>query len=128
MKNFSALLKSSLFSGVSENELADITRCLGARFRTYYKGESIHNIGDFVRETGIVTAGSVHIVKSDAWGNQNIIAEVCEGEMFGEAFVCGGVGLLPVSIVAAADCEIMLADFQRIITQCGKACVFHTIL
>lgn len=128
MKNFSVLQNSPLFSGVSDTELAEMTKCLGAKFKTYGKGESVYLAGDFVREIGVVAGGKVHIVKDDAWGNQNIIAEIGEGEMFAEAFVCGGVGVLPVSVIAAADSEVMFADFQRIMTHCSNACVFHSLL
>jgi CRP-like cAMP-binding protein len=128
MKNISALQNSPLFQGVSDTELAEMTKCLGARFKRYVKGETIYRAQDFVREIGVVIEGRVHIVKDDAWGNQNIIAEIISGEMFAEAFVCGGVGILPVSVIAACDCEIMFVDLQRMITQCSNACVFHALL
>ncbi|MDR0381243.1 MAG: Crp/Fnr family transcriptional regulator [Oscillospiraceae bacterium] len=129
MKNiFQALRNSPLFQGISDSELVKMTKCLGAREKTYGKGDFIYAAGDFAREIGIVLDGRVHIVRDDAWGNQNIIAEIGVGEMFAEAFVCGGVGVLPVSVVAACGCEIMFADFQRVITQCGSACVFHGLL
>jgi CRP-like cAMP-binding protein len=128
MKNLSALQKSPLFQGVSDTELAEMAKCLGARFKRYVKDETIYRDQDFVREIGVVIEGRVHVVKDDAWGNQNIIAEISSGEMFAEAFVCGGVGVLPVSVIAACDCEIMFVDLQRIITQCGNACVFHALL
>jgi CRP-like cAMP-binding protein len=126
--DFQALRQSPLFQGVSDSELTEVTKCLGVRERSYDKGEIIYAVGDFVREIGIVLDGRVHILKSDAWGNQNIIAEIGAGEMFAEAFVCGGVGVLPVSVVAASDCKIMFADFQRVVAQCEKACVFHSLL
>ncbi|MDR1589614.1 MAG: Crp/Fnr family transcriptional regulator [Oscillospiraceae bacterium] len=125
---FQPLQRSPLFQGVSDSELAEMIKCLGAREKTYGKGNSVYDAGDFVREIGVVLDGRVHIVRDDAWGNRNIIAEIGEGEMFAEAFVCGGVGVLPVSVVAACDCKIMFADFQRVITQCGSACVFHSLL
>jgi CRP-like cAMP-binding protein len=128
MINFSELQKSPLFQSVSETELAEMTKCLGTRAKTYGKGESVYLSGDFVREIGVVVSGKVHVVKDDAWGNRNVIAEIGAGEMFAEAFVCGGVGILTVSVIAAADCEVMFADFQRIITQCSNACVFHSLL
>jgi CRP-like cAMP-binding protein len=122
------LKHSPLFSGISESELDSLIKCLGSAFRHYLKGESIYLAGSFVREIGVIVSGKVYIVKGDAWGNQNIIAEIRAGEMFAEAFVCGGVGVLPVSVLAAADTEVMFADFQRIITQCSSSCVFHGIL
>ncbi|MDR1486960.1 MAG: Crp/Fnr family transcriptional regulator [Deltaproteobacteria bacterium] len=126
MKNI--LKNSRLFSGVSESEFDSLIKCLGASLRRYRKGESVCLAGGFVSEIGIVVGGKVHIVKGDAWGNQNIIAEIGAGEMFAEAFVCGGVGVLPVSVFAATDAEVMFADFQRVIAQCSNSCVFHRLL
>jgi CRP-like cAMP-binding protein len=128
MKNFSALKKSPLFQGVPEDELGSLVRCLGCTFKSYGKGETVYLAGDFVRELGIVVSGRVHLIKDDAWGNSNIITEVTEGGMFAEAVVCGGVGVLPVTVTAAADAEVMFVDFQRVITTCTSACVFHTLL
>jgi CRP-like cAMP-binding protein len=125
---FSFLKKSALFHGVSEEELGSLIKCLGCTFKTYKKDEVIYLAGDFVREIGIVVSGRTHIVKDDAWGNSNIIAEITDGEMFAEAFVCGGVGVLPVSVIAVLDTEVMFIDFQRAVTTCTSACVFHALL
>jgi CRP-like cAMP-binding protein len=129
MENISSALNTSpIFQGVSEEELGSMVKCLGCKFRTFKKNETVYLAGDFVREIGIVVNGRVHIVKDDAWGNSNIIAEISNGEMFAESVVCGGVGILSVTVVAAADTEVMFVDFQRIITTCTSACVFHSLL
>ena len=128
MDNFLLLNKSPLFQGISENELGSLTNCLGCSFREYKKGETVYHAGDFVREIGIVLSGRIHIIKDDAWGNSNIISEASEGEMFAEAIICGGVGILPVTVSAAADSKVCFVDFQRIVTTCPSACVFHTLL
>jgi CRP-like cAMP-binding protein len=125
---FSALKKSPLFQGISEEELGSLAKCLGCTFRRYKKDETIHLAGDFVREIGIVASGRVHIVKDDAWGNSNIIAEISDGGIFAEAVVCGGLGVLPVTVISAADTSVCFADFQRVIAACPSACVFHTLL
>jgi CRP-like cAMP-binding protein len=129
MKNSSSPLSgSALFQGVSEEEIASLLKCLGCTFRSYAKGETIYAAGDYARQIGLVVNGGVHVVKDDAWGNSNIISEISDGEMFAEAVVCGGAGILPVSVIAATDVEVMFFDFQRIITTCSTACVFHTLL
>jgi CRP-like cAMP-binding protein len=128
LKNILPLKKSPLFQGVSEEELGSLVKCLGCTLKSYNKGETVYLAGDFVREIGIVAAGRVHIVKDDAWGNSNIIAEISVGEMFAEAVVCGGVGVLPVTVVAAVETEVCFMDFQRVISTCSSACVFHTLL
>ena len=121
-------MTSPLFHGVSEEEIGLLVKCLGCTFRAYKKGAVMHHAGDFVREIGIVVSGRAHIVKDDAWGNSNIIAEISDGEMFAEAVVCGGVGILHATVRAAADTAVMFIDFQRIIATCTSACVFHTLL
>jgi CRP-like cAMP-binding protein len=126
--NLADLGQSPLFQGISVTELGALIKCAGCSFRSFRKNQAIYLAGDFIREIGIVVRGRVHVVKDDTWGNSNIIAEVSSGEMFAEAVVCGGTGVLPASAIAASDTEVMFFDFQRIITTCSSACVFHTIL
>ena len=127
--NYSSIIrKSPLFHGISDNELGTLIKCLGCSFKTFKKSESVYLAGDFAQEIGLVVIGRVHILQDDAWGNSNIIAEVTEGGTFAEAYTCGGVGILPVSVVAAAESEIMFFDFQRVTAACSSACVFHTLL
>ena len=129
MRNNALMLKESqLFHGVSEEELGSLVKCLGSSFKDYQKGETVYLVGDFAREIGIVAIGRVHIVKDDSWGNSNIIAEIGAGEMFAESIVCGGIGILPVTVTAAEDTRVCFIDFHRIITTCSSACVFHTML
>ena len=128
MNDFSVLKKSPLFYGVTDGELGSLIKCLGCSFKAYGKGESVYHAGDFAREIGLVVSGRVHILTNDAWGNSNILADTAEGETFAEAYVCGGDGALPVSVVAAEESEIMFFDFQRVTTTCSSACVFHTML
>jgi CRP-like cAMP-binding protein len=124
-ENLLVLKKSPLFRGVEESEFASLTKCLNGTFKTYSKGQTIYNCGDAVKDIGVVVSGRVHITKEDIWGNSNIIAEAAAGDMFAEAFVCGGVEAISVSVLAASDTEIWFINFQKIITTCPSACVFH---
>jgi CRP-like cAMP-binding protein len=126
--NIGALSKSPLFQGISEKELAALVKCAGCRFRKYKKNELIYAAGEYAREIGLVVSGTVITFKDDAWGNSEAIEEIGDGGMFAESYVCGGMGVLPVSVVAAKDVEVMFFDFQRVITTCSSACVFHTML
>ena len=128
MNQVSMLKKSQLFHGVSEEELASLVKCLGCSYKDYKKGETIYHAGDFVHEIGVIMNGSIHIIKDDAWGNSNIIAEIITGEMFAESIVCSGVNVLPVTVTAADDTLVCIINFQRIIMTCSSVCVFHTML
>ena len=126
--NLIALKKPPLFYGVSEDEIGALVKCAGGAFQNYKKGEAIYLAGARVRDIGVVADGKVHIVKDDVWGNSNIIAEIPVGEMFAEAVVCAGEGVMRVSVIAAADCEVCFLNFLRITAVCSSACDFHAIL
>jgi CRP-like cAMP-binding protein len=80
---------------------------------------------DEPRFIGVVLSGALHILQDDFWGNRAILARAEPGELFGEAFSCGGVKKLPVSVQAVEQSEVLLIDLSRIITTCSSACVFH---
>lgn len=127
-KYISTLGRSALFHGISEEKIDSLVKCLGCLFKTFDKGEMIYLAGDSVREMGIVISGRLHIVKDDIFGNSNIITHISAGEMFAETVFCGGVCVLPATVMAVAKSQIMFLDFQRIITPCSPNCVFHTLL
>ena len=73
MKEFFPVLHAApLFSGISDEELAVMLSCLGARIGTFPKGARLLRAGDTVEEVGLVLAGSALVVQEDIWGNRNI--------------------------------------------------------
>ena len=59
MKEFFPVLHTaSLFSCISDEELAAMLSCLGARIGTFPKGSRLLRAGDTVEEVGLVLAGS----------------------------------------------------------------------
>ena len=73
MKEFFPVLHmAALFSGISDEELAAMLSCLGARIDTFPKGSRLLRAGESVEEVGLVLAGSALIVQEDIWGNRNI--------------------------------------------------------
>lgn len=94
--------------------MRELLSFLFANQRSCRKAEIILREGDRPSAVGIVLSGCVHIVQEDFFGNRNIIAEIGEGALFGEAFVCAETAHSPVSVVAAGDCEILQIDYMRI--------------
>ena len=93
MKDFFPVLHTaSLFSGISDEELAAMLSCLGARIDTFPKGSRLLRAGDAVEEVGLVLAGSVLIVQEDIWGNRNILSKAGPGQTFAEVFACAPGG------------------------------------
>lgn len=117
-----------LFFEISAQEMKSLLQCLNARTKTYAKDEIIFLAGDEATDIGLVLTGSVQVVKEDFFGNRTIIAQATKGELFAEAFSCTQDKVLEVSAIAMEKSEIMLIDYQRIITTCPSSCTFHTRL
>lgn len=126
--DWSELKRSKLFSGIDEKELGAMISCLSAEKRKYKRGEYILRYGDPVGVIGLVTTGSVDVIKEDYWGNRNIVAVILPGQTFAESYACAGDVPLGVSVQAAQDSEMLFMNIQRILTTCSSACAFHARL
>ncbi len=92
---------------------------------SYGKNEIILNVGDSINFVGAVLEGSVKIIKTDYDGNESIIAEVLEGDIFAEVFACAEIFRSPVSIISATQSKVLFFDYRKIITSCSSSCIFH---
>ncbi len=120
--------KSVLFNDIDQNNLDAMISCLGGIIKTYKKDAYIFMAGDTVDYVGIILSGKVQIIKEDFGGNRNIITELSEGELFGEAFACEGIDTCTYTVQAVTDCEIMMIKFKKLVTTCSNACAFHSML
>ena len=123
-----ALKRTQLFSGVGEEEIAAMLSCLGARPRTYKKGEYVLRQGEHLSDILVLTQGGLHIQQDDYWGNRSILGRLSPGEMFGEAYVAPESGALLNDVVAVEDSTVLFFDVKRVITTCSSACRFHTMV
>ena len=109
MKEFFPVIHTAaLFSGISDEELAAMLSCLGARIDTFPKGSRLLRAGEAVEEVGLVLAGSVLIVQEDIWGNRNILSKTGPGQTFAEVFACAPGSVLNVSVEAESAVTAML--------------------
>ncbi len=124
-KKYNKIMDNKLFDNISEKDFNRVLACLVAIERNYCKNEVILNEGDSINFVGAVIEGSVKIFKTDYDGNEVIIAEVFEGDIFAEVFVCAEIYRSPVSIVSATQSRVLFFDYRKIITACSSSCVFH---
>lgn len=99
--------------------------CLGARVDAYEKDRIILAEGDPAKYLGIVLTGRAQVVRMDYYGNRSLVASIEPPELFAESFACSGVESMPVSVVAAANTEVMLIEARRVMTGCSCVCGFH---
>ncbi len=121
-------MNNPLFQNISPDEIPVMLKRLHAYTKAYQKEEYIKYAGDPVDFIGIVQSGSIHVLQDDYYGNRNITASISEGSLFGEAFACAGIPILPVDIVAAEDCSITFLNAKAILNTCDNGCKFHHTL
>jgi len=129
MEKYLDLLKTvSLFANVDMSDIKLLLNCLSAKTERFKENETIFLAGNKAEFVGIVLSGQVQVVKEDFYGNKNIVAFIEKGQLFGEAFACADLKILPVSVFSAENSEIMLIDYRKIITTCSNTCSFHSKL
>lgn len=129
MENYLKILRSvPLFYEINDDDLVALLHCLAAKTVDYKSNSLIFKEGDLAQSVGIVLLGEVRIVKDDIYGNQNIMAFVNKGQLFGEAFVCAAIHNIPVSVMANQDSVVMFINYKKIIATCTSCCAFHNKL
>ena len=127
MKEFFPVLHmAALFSGISDEELAAMLSCLGARIDTFPKGSRLLRAGDAVEDVGLVLAGSALIVQEDIWGNRSILSKAMPGQTFAEVFACAPGAVLNVSVEAESAVTVMFLRVRRVLSVCPSACSHHS--
>ena len=123
---FPTLHAAALFSGISDDELATLLSCLGARIDTFPKGSRLLRTGEAVEEVGLVLAGSALIMQEDIWGNRNILSKTGPGQTFAEAFAYAPGAVLNVSVEAESTMTVMFLHIRRVLSVCPSACSYHS--
>lgn len=126
MKKFFPIIKSSsLFSGISDDELAAMLSCLDTHEEQFPKGTFLMRVGDTAESIGFILAGSVLIEQEDFWGNRNIISKAMQGQTFGAAYACAPGSILNVSVIAETPVTVMFLNVKKILAVCPSACAHH---
>lgn len=120
--------KSKIFDNIKKEDIPNMLNCLSATEKSYKKGQYILRTGDVINSVYMVAEGKIHILKEDYWGNQSILGEAGEGELFGEAYACMGNVPVQVNATAVKDSVIIRLDINKVLTVCSSACEFHSRL
>lgn len=127
-KYIEIIKRTQLFSGVANNEISAMLKCLQAKSLTYKKGDYVFREGEHIGDITILVSGKLLIQHDDYWGNRNIVNVIRIGEMFGEAYVAPESGSLLNDVIAEEDSVIIFFDVKRILTTCSTACRFHSMV
>jgi len=126
MKNYIKLLsQTTLFSDISEEDIAKLCECLDAREKEIARDSFVFNAGDKVRSVYLILSGSMHIIDEDFWGNRSIIETLGVHTLFGEAYVLSAAEIHLVSVMAAEDSTVLEIDPVRLYETCSNVCTYH---
>ena len=127
MKNYSSVIRSStLFSGVSEEELDTMLACLRAEKKDFPKDAFLMRTGDTAESIGLVLSGSVLVIQEDVWGNRNILSKAGAGQTFAAAYACAPGSIMNVSVAAETPVTAMFLNVKRVLNVCPSACAHHS--
>ena len=120
MKNYLPLLQTtSLFAGLSAEELQVLLARLGAFVRSYGKGEALVLAGEPNRRVGIVLNGELEAYRPAPGGARVPITRMEPGGVFGDV-LAGSSLSSPVTVLAASPCEVLLVPYERLLLSDGS--------
>lgn len=122
------LLSLPLFEGFNEADLSCISPCLEMRYKSFTKGDIIWLQGDNLKEIGLIIQGAVDINLNDILGGSFLIERVTKGNVFAGVLLCAQIERSPFTVGAAADCDILFLNYQKLITPCPNICPRHSMI
>ena len=119
---------SPLLRGIAQTELKALLQSLGVQMKVYPKNSFIWQVGEQVLLAGVVVAGSVHILREDYWGRQNILAQLGCGNVFGEVYACLQQVPLTVSVAAPNGATVLFLDVRRLLVSNSRSAAENRLL
>lgn len=120
-KYLQIIASASLFRGIAKTEIAAVLQNLDAQLRVYPRNSFIWQLGEQVTTAGFVVAGSVHILREDYWGRQNILAQLGCGHLFGEVYACLRQVPLTVSVAAPNGATVIFLDIKSLLAGSARS-------
>ena len=101
MENIIKIIKKNqLFSGVSEENIKNISKDIKYYIKTYNKGEIIAHEDDECRSLSLVLSGVVEIQRLYLNGKYIVLNRLNEGDVFGEALVFSKARTYPATVIS----------------------------
>lgn len=122
------LSENSLFRNVSEESIARILVCSGAKFRSYKKDETIFRQGEQADYFYALLKGRVSIISYMPSGKVNALYHVAAGALIGEHYsnhLATDGRVYWYEAVACEPVEVLAVLWQYLYGFCDKACDHH---
>lgn len=117
----------TLFTGIDESSIKDMSVCFGTITKTFQPKETIMAYSDHLEKIGILLEGSAYLYTLDFEGRCNILEYFQPDDVFGEIFT------LPIReqgyfIEAESTCTVLFIQYEHLVKRCENACLHHSQL
>ena len=107
------LLSNPMLKGVTKEEWKQMELEGHLRQVSCKKNERIFRMGEKIHEIGMIVEGHAYIQTSDLLGNQSILSDVKEGEVFGETYAFCEEPMM-VEVVASQNTALIFLDVDQL--------------
>lgn len=123
--DYQFIADTELFKGCTKQEAEEMLGCLGAQEKSFPKEYTIFHAGQAIHKMGLLLSGGIHIVRTDVWGNQNIIGNIMPGEVFAETYACISEEPMFADVIAVRPSEVLFLDVWKVMSTCASSCSHH---
>ena len=129
MKEYIEVLEqTSLFSGITKEDIEIMLKCLDARQIEYKRNEMIIWEGSIINDIGIILSGHARSIKTDASGKLIIVTLLGKGSYTGVLLAASRKRKSPVSVQIQDDISLLSIPIDKIVSQCSRSCSKHKLL
>lgn len=106
--------KHPLFAGLAQDVLTAAINLFEGKVAEYKKGDSLRAMGLPFPTFGLVLSGGVQVFSPDIDGSPMMMANVGEGDSFGESLAYLGTEESPVYVTAAQPTSVLWLDISAV--------------
>ena len=108
------ILKSSLFNNIDRDEVLNIINSFGYQNKSYKKGNTIIDIGDYIENIYLILDGMVEVSKEYDDARKNIVNILNAGDIFAESFALSTKKISTIQALSFTDTKILKINTNNI--------------
>ncbi|TXJ46473.1 Crp/Fnr family transcriptional regulator [Brachyspira pilosicoli] len=108
------ILKSSLFNNINRDNILNIINSFGYQNKSYKKGNTIIDIGDYIEHIYLILDGMVEVSKEYDDARKNIVNILNAGDIFAESFALSTNKISTIQALSFTNTKILKINTNNI--------------
>ena len=108
------ILKSSLFNNIERDNILNILNSFGYQNKSYKKGNTIIDIGDYIEHIYLILDGMVEVSKEYDDARKNIVNILNAGDIFAESFALSTKKISTIQALSFTNTKILKINTNNI--------------